>query len=71
MLNPTFDQSLREFVHWLSTTTLSGYMHGWWEWPIAESLHFIGLCMLIGTVGTFDLRLMDWAGRSRCPRFTD
>jgi hypothetical protein len=58
MLNPTFDQSLREFVHWLSTTTLSGYMHGWWEWPIAESLHFIGLCMLIGTVGVFDLRLM-------------
>ena len=33
-------------------------MTGWWEWPIAESLHFIGLSMLIGTVGVFDLRLM-------------
>jgi hypothetical protein len=29
-----------------------------WAWPIAESIHFIGLTLLIGTVGMFDLRLM-------------
>jgi hypothetical protein len=29
-----------------------------WGWPIAESLHFIGLCLLIGGVGAFDLRLL-------------
>ena len=29
-----------------------------WAWPIAESIHFIGLSLLIGTVGMFDLRLM-------------
>lgn len=29
-----------------------------WAWPIAESVHFIGLCLLIGGVGTFDLRLL-------------
>ncbi|MEP6960734.1 MAG: DUF6644 family protein [Acidobacteriota bacterium] len=29
-----------------------------WAWPMAESIHFIGLTLLIGTVGMFDLRLM-------------
>ncbi len=29
-----------------------------WAWPLAESLHFIGLCLLFGTVGFFDLRLL-------------
>jgi len=34
------------------------FMHSAWGWPIAESLHFIGLSMLLGTVGVFDLRLL-------------
>ena len=51
------DEALREFARWLSTTTLADYMNGAWEWPIAESLHFIGLSLLIGTIGVFDLRL--------------
>jgi len=34
-----------------------------WGWPIAESLHFIGLSLLIGTVGLFDLRLLGVARR--------
>lgn len=33
-------------------------MHSPWGWPIAESLHFFGLCLLIGTVGVFDLRML-------------
>lgn len=33
-------------------------------WPIAETLHFIGLCLLIGAVGTFDLRLLGVAKRA-------
>ena len=52
------DQNLREFARWLSTTTLADFMQGKWEWPIAESLHFIGLSLLIGTIGLFDLRLI-------------
>ena len=32
-----------------------------WAWPIAESLHFIGLCMLLGTIGIVDLRLLGFA----------
>ncbi len=49
------DETLREFARWLSTTALADFMTGQWEWPIAESLHFIGLSMLIGTIGVFDL----------------
>jgi hypothetical protein len=52
------EESLNEFVRWLSTTGLAEFMRGQWEWPIAESLHFMGLSMLIGTVGLFDLRLL-------------
>jgi hypothetical protein len=29
-----------------------------WGWPMAESIHFIGLSLLVGTVGMFDLRLL-------------
>jgi len=34
------------------------FMNSPWGWPIAESIHFLGLCLLIGTVGVFDLRMM-------------
>jgi hypothetical protein len=33
-------------------------MHTAWAWPIAESLHFLGLCLLVGAIGSFDLRLL-------------
>ena len=49
---------VRHLIHWLPKTALAGYMNGSWEWPVAESIHFIGLSMLIGTVGIFDLRLI-------------
>ena len=29
-----------------------------WLWPVCESLHFIGLILLIGAAGFFDLRLL-------------
>ena len=57
------DESLRELARWLSQTTLASFMSGAWEWPIAESLHFMGLSMLMGTVGLFDLRLLGFAKR--------
>ena len=34
-----------------------------WAWPIAESLHFLGLCLLVGAIGSFDLRLLGVARR--------
>ena len=35
-----------------------GFMHSAWGWPLIESLHFTGMCLLIGSVGVFDLRLL-------------
>jgi hypothetical protein len=29
-----------------------------WLWPVCESLHFVGLILLIGAAGFFDLRLL-------------
>jgi len=31
--------------------------HGW-VWPTCETLHFIGLCLLLGTILTVDLRML-------------
>jgi hypothetical protein len=36
----------------------SRFMSTSWGWPFIESLHFIGLSLLVGTVGLFDLRLL-------------
>ena len=52
-----------QFQTWLVTSIghdsfVSGFMRSSWGWPMAESLHFIGLCLLVGCVGTFDLRLL-------------
>ena len=41
-----------------SVEPVARLMHTAWAWPAAESLHFIGLSLLIGTVGVFDLRLL-------------
>ncbi len=47
--------SLLSFSH---ATGIYALMNTPWGWPVVESLHFLGLCMLIGTVGVFDLRLL-------------
>ena len=46
-----------------SVKPIARLMHTAWGWPIAESLHFIGLSLLIGTIGVFDLRLLGLARR--------
>ena len=46
-------------VAWLPTTTLGHAMITQpWLWAICETLHFVGLALLIGTAGVFDLRLL-------------
>lgn len=42
-------------------TGIYSFMHTPWGWPVIESLHFIGLCLLLGTVGVFDLRMLGFA----------
>ena len=46
-----------------SVTPVARVMHTAWGWPIAESLHFLGLCLLVGAIGSFDLRLLGVARR--------
>ncbi len=43
------------FAH---NTGIYDFMHSAWGWPLTESVHFIGLCLLIGSVGVFDLRMV-------------
>lgn len=52
------------FATWIKTTKLAWMVvHYAWLWPISETLHFIGLAMLIGVVGLMDLRLLGLAKR--------
>jgi cytochrome bd-type quinol oxidase subunit 1 len=39
------------------------FMQTAWGWPAAESVHFIGLSLLVGTIFLFDLRLLGMAKR--------
>src|SRR5882672_7476607 len=32
-----------------------------WLWPMCETLHYLGLSLLLGTVGLFDLRALGMA----------
>jgi hypothetical protein len=46
-------------VAWLKSTDLSHAMIQLpWLWPLCETLHFIGLALLVGAAGLLDLRLM-------------
>ena len=59
---------MHSFQVWLVSTlgsqsTVTDFMRTAWAWPIAESLHFLGLCLLIGCIGSFDLRLLGLARR--------
>ena len=50
---------MAEFAAWVESTAISKTLFGMsWLWPLCESLHFIGLCMLIGGAGLLDLRLL-------------
>ena len=44
--------------YWLRWPSLEVFMGFPWAWPLCETLHFIGLCLLVGIVGMFDLRVL-------------
>ena len=45
-------------IDWAIDVGIYDLMYSAWGWTIAEIVHFTGLCLLIGTVGMFDLRMM-------------
>ncbi|MEP7304367.1 MAG: DUF6644 family protein [Acidobacteriota bacterium] len=51
---------VRSLSIWLHGTNLSWAARGGlpWLWPLCETLHFIGMAMLIGIVGLLDLRML-------------
>lgn len=50
---------MQPFVDWLTATQLSLFVNRHqWVWPACETLHFVGLALLIGNVGLLDLRLL-------------
>jgi hypothetical protein len=52
------------FVAWLQTTSISqAIVLNTWVWPACETIHFIGLALVIGIVGFFDVRLMGFFRR--------
>src|SRR3954463_6894505 len=50
---------LRYWMRWPSVEHLI-YQH-LWVWGVCQSLHFVGMALLIGTVGILDLRLLGMA----------
>jgi len=56
---------IQTFSVWLKSTALSGFViQKTWVWPACETLHFVGLAMLVGVVGLMDLRLLGLARRA-------
>jgi len=56
--------AILEFSKWLKTTSLSEFViHSSWVWPAGETLHFVGLAMLIGVIALMDLRMLGMAKR--------
>jgi hypothetical protein len=50
---------LDAFAIWLRSTEISQSIRVLpWLWPVCEIVHFIGLSLLVGVVGFFDLRLL-------------
>ena len=54
--DPLFDAV--GIVVWAIDTGIYDVMYSAWGWPVVEIVHFTGLCLLMGTVGMFDLRMM-------------
>jgi hypothetical protein len=54
--DPFFDP--QAIAQWARDVGIYGMMNTRWGWPIAEIVHFFGLCLLFGAVGMFDLRML-------------
>lgn len=56
------DETLLSLGAYLRHTGYGEFMRtARWAWPIWESIHFLGMSVLVGTIGTFDLRLLGFA----------
>jgi putative copper export protein len=55
---------LKQFVQWLSTTSPSLFIqnHNAWVIPTVQSIHIVGIAIIVGSIFMIDLRIFEWAG---------
>jgi hypothetical protein len=63
---------LNRFAEWLSTTFLSVFIqnHNAWAIPAIQSIHIVGIGVVMGSVLMIDLRILGLAGRDQTLRQT-
>lgn len=57
MMDPIFNPAA--IIAWGKSVGVAALMSWRWGWAGVEVIHFIGICLLFGTVGMFDLRMMN------------
>jgi hypothetical protein len=55
---------VKQFALWLSTTQPSLFIqeHNSWTIPTIQSIHIVGIAIVMGSVLLIDLRVLGWAG---------
>ena len=63
---------MKQFAEWLSTTSPSVFMqnHNSWVIPTIQSIHIVGIGVVLGSVFMIDLRILGWAGMDQTLRQT-
>jgi hypothetical protein len=63
---------LKHFAEWLSTTFLSVFIqnHNNWAIPAIQSIHIVGIGVVLGSVLMIYLRILGWAGMDQTLRQT-
>ena len=58
---------MAEVWTWLEGTELAYQIGATWWFPLLESLHVVGLALLLGSILMLDLRLLGWTARGNLP----
>jgi hypothetical protein len=63
---------LKHFAEWLSTTALSVFLqnHNAWAIPTIQSVHIVGIGVVLGSAFMIYLRILGWAGMDQTLRQT-
>jgi uncharacterized protein DUF6644 len=63
---------VKQFAEWLSTTSPSVFIqeHNTWAIPAIQSIHIVGIALVMGSVLMIDLRILGWAGTDQTLRQT-
>lgn len=63
---------MQQFALWLSTTAPSLFIqeHNTWAIPTIQTVHIVGIALVMGSVLMIDLRILGWAGTDQTLRQT-